>query len=85
MTEQQDTNILANNVGGYVIKIGNAFVASYQRDGLFNLAKNYPLTLMPHLEDVREFLHNKDQAKIIAKCVNGKVYQVCVEPVEDKE
>ena len=85
MVENTNENCLVNNIGGYVIKIGNAFVASYQRDGLFNLAKNYPFTLMPHLEDVREFLYDPDRAKEIAKRVNGKVYQVCVELVEDKE
>ena len=83
MVENTNENCLVNNIGGYVIKVGDAFVASYQRSGFIVMRENFPYQLAPNLSDVQEVLYNKDKAKEIAKKVNGKVYQICVEPVED--
>lgn len=84
MVENTNENCLINNIGGYVIKIGDAFVASYQRSGFIVMRKNFPYQLVPNLSDVQEVLYNKDKAKEMAKTVNGKVYQICVKPVEDE-
>ncbi|MFR5008566.1 MAG: hypothetical protein ACLUB8_04205 [Limosilactobacillus vaginalis] len=83
MTENPNGNRLVNNIGGYVIKIGDAFVASYQRCGFIAMCKNYPYQLVPNLSDVQEVLYNINKAKEMAKKVNGRVYQICVKPVED--
>ena len=83
MVENINKNRLVNNIGGYVIKIGDAFVASYQRSGFIVMRENFPYQLAPNLSDVQEVLYNKDKAKEIAKTVNGRVYQICVKPVED--
>ena len=82
MVENTNENCLVNNIGGYVIKIGDAFVASYQRSGFIVMCKDFPYQLVPNLSDVQEVLYNKDKAKEMAKIVNGKVYQICVKPVE---
>lgn len=84
MVENTNKNCLVNNIGGYVIKIGNAFVASYQRSGFIVMYKDFPYQLVPNLSDVQEVLYNKDKAKEMAKIVNGKVYQIRVEPVENE-
>lgn len=84
MTKNTNKNRLVNNIGGYVIKIGDAFVASYQRCGFIVMCKNFPYQLVPNLSDVQEVLYNKDEAKEMAKTVNGRVYQICVKPVEDE-
>lgn len=83
MTENPNGNRLVNNIGGYVIKIGDAFVASYQRCGFIAMCKNYLYQLVPNLSDVQEVLYNINKAKEMAKKVNGRVYQICVKPVED--
>lgn len=83
MTEDTNENRLVNNIGGYVIKIGDAFVASYQRCGFIVMCKNFPYQLVPNLSDVQEILYNRDKAKEMAKKVNGRVYQICVKPLED--
>ena len=79
MTESSENQEhLIGNVGGYVIKVGNVFVGGYRRGFL-----SFPKNLVPRLSDVQEVLHDKYRAQSIAKDVNGKVYQICVEPVED--
>lgn len=83
MAEDNNENRLVNNIGGYVIKVGDAFVTSYQRSGFFLLTKEYPYQLAPNLSDVQEVLYNKDKAKEMAKKVDGRVYQICVKPLED--
>lgn len=83
MTEDNNKNRLFNNIGGYVIKIGDAFVASYQRCGFIVMCKNFPYQLVPNLSDVQEILYNRDKAKEMAKKVNGRVCQICVKPLED--
>ena len=83
MAEDNNKNRLFNNIGGYVIKIGDAFVASYQRCGFIAMCKNFPYQLVPNLSDVQEILYNRDKAKEMAKIVNGRVYQICVKPLED--
>ena len=83
MAEDNNKNRLINNIGGYVIKVGDAFVATYQRSEFLLLTKNYPCLLTPNLSDVQEVLYNKDKAKEMAKKVNGSVYQICVKPLED--
>ena len=83
MVENINENRLVNNIGGYVIKIGDAFVASYQRSGFIVMRENFPYKLAPNLSDVQEVLYNKDKAKEIAKTVNGRVYQICIKPVEN--
>ncbi len=83
MAEDNNKNRLVNNIGGYVIKIGDAFVASYRRSGFIVMRKDFPYQLVPNLSDVQEVLYNKDKAKEMAKTVNGRVYQICVKPVED--
>lgn len=83
MTEDTNENRLVNNIGGYVIKIGDAFVASYQRCGFLFMSKNFPYQLVLNLSDVQEILYNRDKAKEMAKKVNGRVYQICVKPLED--
>lgn len=84
MVENINENRLVNNIGGYVIKVGDAFVTSYQRSGFIVMCKDFPYQLVPNLSDVQEVLYNKDKAKEMAKIVNGKVYQICVEPVENE-
>lgn len=73
---------LINNIGGYVIKVGNVFIGDYRREfpAIFS---NMPNSVVPRLSKVREVLHDKNKAQSIAKDINGKVYQICVEPVED--
>lgn len=83
MAEDNNKNRLINNIGGYVIKVGDAFVASYQRCGFIVMCKNFPYQLVPNLSDVQEILYNRDKAKEMAKKVNGRVYQICVKPLED--
>ena len=83
MAEDNNENRLVNNIGGYVIKTGDAFVASYQRCGFIAMCKNYPYQLVPNLSNVQEVLYNRDKAKEMAKKVNGRVYQICVKPLED--
>lgn len=73
-----------NNIGRYVIKVGDVFVGSYQRK-FPSMFKNFPNKVVSRLSDVQEVIHDKDQAMTIAKTVHGKVYQVCVEPVEDSQ
>ena len=72
-----------NPNGNRLVKIGDAFVASYQRCGFIAMCKNYPYQLVPNLSDVQEVLYNINKAKEMAKKVNGRVYQICVKPVED--
>lgn len=74
---------LIGNVGGYVIKVGNAFVGGYRRR-FMSISKDLPSYIVPRLSEVQEVLHNKDKAQSIAKDINGKVYQIYVEPVEDE-
>ena len=83
MTESSENQEhIIGNVGGYVIKVGNVFVGGYRR-GFLSFSKNLPSYLVPRLSDVQEVLHDKYRAQSIAKDVNGKVYQICVEPVEE--
>ena len=84
MVENINENRLVNNIGGYVIKIGDAFVASYQWRVFIVMCKDFPYQLVPNLSDVQEVLYNKDEAKEMAKIVNGRVYQICIKPVDDE-
>lgn len=83
MASDEQKNTIVNNVGCYVIKVGDAYVEKYKSVSLVFWGKNFPATLVPRLGEVKEFIYEKDKAKAIAKSVNGKVYQICVEPVED--
>lgn len=48
------------------------------------MCKDFPYQLVPNLSDVQEVLYNKDKAKEMAKIVNGRVYQICIKPVDDE-
>lgn len=84
MTEQNQKNILIENIGGYVVKVGSSFVSTYKPVFSFSGCKA-PKELVPYLNEVKEVLHDKGKADYAAKKVNGKIYRVCVEPVEDKD
>lgn len=85
MSEEEPENILLENNGGYVVKVGRCFVASYKRSLLHMNALWYPDMLTDRLYKVKDILYNIDTAKEVAKQLDGKVYQVCVEPVEDNK
>lgn len=79
---KEENNVLAENVGGYVVKVGRYFVASYKRSLLQMNALKYPDMLTDRLYKVKDILYSVDTAKEVAKELDGKVYQICVEPVE---
>lgn len=81
MSEEESENILVENIGGYVVKVGRYFVASYKRS-LIRMGIKYPDMLTDRLYKVKDILYRIDTAKEVAKELNGKVYQICVEPVK---
>lgn len=82
MSEEESENILVENIGGYVVKVGRYFVASYKRNLIRMNTLEYPDMLTDRLYKVKDILYRIDTAKEVAKELNGKVYQICVEPVE---
>lgn len=71
------------NDGEYVIKIGKLFVADY-RSSFLTLKPFEPISVVDSLSAVQEFIYDEDNAKEIAKRINGKVYQIHFELKEVK-
>lgn len=82
MSEEEPENILVENIGGYVVKVGRYFVASYKRSLIRMNTLKYPDILTDRLYKVKDILYRIDTAEEVAKELNGKVYQICVEPVK---
>lgn len=80
MSKEEKENVLVENIGGYVIKTGKYYVKSYRRSFMLNINK-YPNELTDNLRDVKDILYNIDAAKEVAEQLNGKIYQICAEPV----
>lgn len=81
MSKSNDT--LQSNIGGYVIKVGDQFVASYRSLNVFVLVRNMPSSLCGSLSEIKEILHSKERAFSIAKHVNGQVFEIKCVPVEE--
>lgn len=76
--------MFVKTIGGYLIKVGKMYVTSY--GSYMGAFSDGPVVkeLSPYLGDVKELLHNEEQAKVVAETVNGKVYQLVFEPLEDE-
>lgn len=80
---EEEAKKLIGGIGGYVIKISEMYISTYQHP-LLIFGKKSPEKLAFDLTEVKEILHDKDEALQIAQKVNGKVYTICIEPVEDE-
>lgn len=75
--------LFVKSIGGYLIKVGTMYAISYSKNGILDLGYSDVKELSPYLGKVKQLLHNEEQAKLIAEKVNGKVYQLAFEPVDD--
>lgn len=75
---------LTHNINGYVVKVGTMYASKYSSSAIFGRVTGVS-TLTDYLPNINETLTSLKVAQYVAKSVNGKIYKICLEPVEDNE